>query len=274
MCVATALLISAFFLAIHLQIHPYKSPALERLQTLALTTLTLFYFIGLLLKTESVEESDKGDLGVLMVLLMVSIFVATATALLLEMRSVVQWARLVLHAFTIMFEGNIRLEEGGKCVASFPGKYEDGWNSIVKLSGNSIAKVSVACVFLPMLTPRFGTHEIDDECKEGRCYCRALYGVKKVWGCGWWLEWKKNMLLAHRRRQKFQVFYFKGQVRVLPMLVHLSFKSPTRIMYASSGRVQVGQGKIKWENCAKHALLREKVMSNWPKVHCILFGTL
>jgi hypothetical protein len=255
MCVATALPISACLLAIQIQIHPYKSTALERLQTLALTTLALFYFIGLLMKKDSVDESDKGDLGVLTVLLMVAIFVATATALLLEMCSVVciQWARLVLQAFTIMFEGNIRLKEGGKCVASFPGKYEDGWNSIIKLSGNSIAKVSVACVFLPMLTPRFGTHEIDVECKEGSCYCFAIYGAKKVWGCGWWLEWKKNMLLAHRRRQKFQVFYFKGQVRVLPMLV--------------------GQGKIKWENCAKHALLREKVVSNWPKVHCILFGT-
>jgi hypothetical protein len=29
----------------------------------------------------------------------------------------------------------------------------------------------------------------------------------------------------------------------------------------------VGQGKIKWDDCAKHAILREKVMSDWPKVH-------
>jgi hypothetical protein len=214
MCIATALLISAFFLAMHLRINPYKSPILDRLQTLALTILTLFYFIGILLKTHSVEASDMDDLGVLMVLLMVSIFVTVVTVVVLEARSVVQWARPVLHAFTIMFEGRIRLEEGGKCVASFPGKYEEGWNSIVKLSGNSIAAVSVACVFLPMLTPRFGTHEIDHEGKEGKCYCHALYGVKKVWGCSWWLEWKKNMLLACDRGQIFQVFYFKEQVRV------------------------------------------------------------
>jgi hypothetical protein len=28
---------------------------------------------------------------------------------------------------------------------------------------------------------------------------------------------------------------------------------------------QVGQGKIKWEDAAAHALLRDKVLGNWPK---------
>jgi hypothetical protein len=28
---------------------------------------------------------------------------------------------------------------------------------------------------------------------------------------------------------------------------------------------QVGQGKIKWEDAASHALLRDKVLGNWPK---------
>jgi hypothetical protein len=37
----------------------------------------------------------------------------------------------------------------------------------------------------------------------------------------------------------------------------------TLIVYYFPG--QVGQGKIKWEDAAEHALLRDKVLGNWPK---------
>jgi hypothetical protein len=37
----------------------------------------------------------------------------------------------------------------------------------------------------------------------------------------------------------------------------------TLIVYYFPG--QVGQGKIKWEDAASHALLRDKVLGNWPK---------
>jgi hypothetical protein len=183
MCIVTAFLISASFLCLHMSYQPFDSCKLNRMQTLALVVLTLLYFMGVLLKTQTVEEGDREDLGVVMVALLVSVFVSVVTMVLLETHWAIQWSRNSLHAFTIMFEGHIRMDKGGKCVASFPGKYEDGWNKIVKLSSNNIAKVSVACVFLPMHTPRFGTHEVDDECKEGKCYCHAIYGAKKVGSC-------------------------------------------------------------------------------------------
>jgi hypothetical protein len=43
-CVAVALLISSFYLAIHLSYQPYRCPSVNRLQTLALTALSLMYF--------------------------------------------------------------------------------------------------------------------------------------------------------------------------------------------------------------------------------------
>jgi hypothetical protein len=56
----------------------------------------------------------------------------------------------------------------------------------------------------------------------------------------WFVEWWENVKEAHYiYKQILVVYYFPGQV---------------------------GQGKIKWENAADEALLRDKVMGNWPKV--------
>jgi hypothetical protein len=55
----------------------------------------------------------------------------------------------------------------------------------------------------------------------------------------WFVEWWDNAKEAHYiYRQTLIVYYFPGQV---------------------------GQGKIKWEDAASHALLRDKVLGNWPK---------
>jgi hypothetical protein len=55
----------------------------------------------------------------------------------------------------------------------------------------------------------------------------------------WFVEWWENAKEAHYvYKQTLIVYYFPGQV---------------------------GQGKIKWENAAAHALLRDKVLGNWPK---------
>ena len=125
MCITTACLISASFLLGHTLYVPYKSPELNRMQFLLLTALTLFYFIGLLLKTESVVPGDQEDLGILMAVMMLSMFVAVAAVIAMEIRAVVRWALPVWHAFSIMFEGRILKEEGVPCVASFPGKVGD-----------------------------------------------------------------------------------------------------------------------------------------------------
>jgi hypothetical protein len=46
MCIVTACLISVFFLCTHLAYFPFKASVLNCMQTLALTMLTLLYFIG------------------------------------------------------------------------------------------------------------------------------------------------------------------------------------------------------------------------------------
>jgi hypothetical protein len=114
-------MISAFFLGLHLSYSPFKSPALNRLQSLALTTITLLYFIGVLLKTDTVEESDREDLGVLMIVIVVSVNAAVVAMLASEIRAVVQWAWPVWHAFGIRYEGCIRRERCIPCIGSFPG---------------------------------------------------------------------------------------------------------------------------------------------------------
>jgi hypothetical protein len=58
------------------------------------------------------------------------------------------------------------------------------------------------------------------------------------WGCKWFDVWKGLVQLAHYRKQRIQVFFFPGQV---------------------------GEGKIKWADCAEKALLRDEVMAAWPK---------
>jgi hypothetical protein len=88
-----------------------------------------------------------------------------------------------------------------------------------------------------MCTPDFGQHVHNPE-TAGKCYCHSLYGEQKMWGCKWFDVWKGLVQLAHYRKQRIQVFFFPGQV---------------------------GQGKIKWDDCAEQALLRDKVMGAWPK---------
>jgi hypothetical protein len=182
-CIATALLVSSIFLVLHCFFQPYKSMALNRMQSLSLTVLALFYFGGLLLKTESIEASDQEDLGVLMVVLLVSIFVSVITIVASEVRAVAQWVRPIWHAFSILYEGNILEKAGVPCISSFPGKFEAAWNEVTRLGRSTKIDVSVACVFFPMRTPDFGQHVDNPETAAGKCYCHSLYGEQKMWGC-------------------------------------------------------------------------------------------
>eukprot|EP00935_MAST-01C_sp_MAST-1C-sp1_P001911 g1911.t1 len=59
MAVALATIISFLFFGYHVHFFPYKSVECNRLQTLCLGILNFIYFAGLLLKTQSVQESDK-----------------------------------------------------------------------------------------------------------------------------------------------------------------------------------------------------------------------
>ena len=78
---------------------------------------------------------------------------------------------------TIVFRGSV-LEGGGPCVASWPGKYESAWDSLVQ--GSRRGYVSAAVVFLPEGSEHFGHHDPIPlaEGLEGSCWCVPLYGVE------------------------------------------------------------------------------------------------
>ena len=66
----------------------------------------------MLLKTETVEESDREDLGVLMVLLLVSVIMSAVGTAVLEMCTARRWVGTVTHAFKIRYEGKVQEERG------------------------------------------------------------------------------------------------------------------------------------------------------------------
>lgn len=97
--------------------------------------------------------------------------------------------------------------------------------------------MSVACVFLPFGTPKFGEHSPNPE-TPGRCFCFALYGKEEMWGCRWFEIWKDLVELAVKRGQRLKVYYFPGEV---------------------------GYGEVLWRKLAAHSLLRARVMASVPK---------
>ena len=44
-------------------------------------------------------------------------------------------------------------------------------------------ELSTACVFLIKDDERNGAHSVDPEHPEGKCFCHALHGEQKDWGC-------------------------------------------------------------------------------------------
>eukprot|EP00961_Rhodomonas_salina_P294003 3934190-Rhodomonas_salina.1 len=64
--------------------------------------------------------------------------------------------------------------------------------------------MSVACVFLPERTSRYGQHETDAERGDGSCLCHAMYGEPKPWGCVWMGVWQSNVRKAVQLRQRLQ----------------------------------------------------------------------
>ena len=58
------------------------------------------------------EESDREDLGVLMVLLLVSVIMSAVGTAVLEMCTARRWVGIVTHAFKIRYEGKVQEERG------------------------------------------------------------------------------------------------------------------------------------------------------------------
>jgi hypothetical protein len=261
LAIATALLLCTASLVLHVNVQPFKSHKSNLLQFFCLSVLTGVYFAGLLLKTQA--AAPNGGIGVVLVIGLVSAILAAFALAIMEFRTGLRHLRKLLHNFSIRYSGAIHPVKGLNCIASFPGKYSEGWDKVVAL-GTGLSKkqkqqaskaeahrdvmpgtmqhgsldqeqdtlLSVACVFFTQYTPKFGEHSINPE--TGKCWCHSLYGESKCWGCQWFVEWWENVKEAHYiYKQTLIVYYFPDQV---------------------------GQGKIKWENAADEALLRDKVL--------------
>ena len=94
----------------------------------------------------------------------------------------------------ISFEGKVvrgpKGDSGTFCTASFCGKEADLWEMLVAQATQCApcaavgeGTLSTATVFLPDGDPRNGAHTANPDCAEGKCFCHALYGGLKPWGC-------------------------------------------------------------------------------------------
>ena len=83
-CVAVATLISTVSLVLHAlyQPHTQQHALCNRAQTVMLSVLSCFYFIGTLLKTEELEPRDAHALAAIMLLLLAGIMYGNATLLM------------------------------------------------------------------------------------------------------------------------------------------------------------------------------------------------
>lgn len=110
---------------------------------------------------------------------------------------------------TIVFNGTIR-PGNGKCVCSWPGKYESAWDALVKQGRQG--EISAALVFLPQGSKHFGVHDPIPKAEKikGKCWCIPLYGEAKPWGCRWWTNWIANIEVAVREGAELEVYFFHG----------------------------------------------------------------
>lgn len=103
------------------------------------------------------------------------------------------------------------LIEGSKfCVASFPGAFIVQWGSLMQCC--EPGRLSSACVFLPPSDPerRFGQHRYNPD-TPGKCFCHALYGDAKDWGCRWFADWSANIEEAVHLNLPLLVVFFPGE---------------------------------------------------------------
>jgi len=138
------------------------------------------------------------------------------------------------RAVEIKYDGKVRPDHGIPCIVSFPGKYGAGWDKVVSAGSGVAGDVSVACVFLPKLTPKYGKHAANPS--TGTCFCHEMYGEQKEWGCEWVRAWQENVEEAVSWGQKLRVYYFAGMA---------------------------GLGKVSsWEECGRSNLRSEQL---WAK---------
>ena len=116
-----------------------------------------------------------------------------------------------IHEHTIVFEGNVLAQR--ETVCSWPGKYATAWDELV--AGSRQDDISAAVVFLPEGPDHYGFHDPiptkqDLQDLHGECWCTALYGECKPWGCRWWSKWIANIEQAVSQECTLVVYYFNG----------------------------------------------------------------
>ena len=120
----------------------------------------------------------------------------------------------------ISFEGGIfagdRGDHGTLCTVSFPGVSKAQWDALVRLA--KLGRLSTACVFITsiqmeVLRVESRLHCTNPEGADGECWCHALYGEPKFWGCRWFEDWRALVDQAQTRGQILVVFYHAGWLR-------------------------------------------------------------
>jgi len=233
--IACALLLSVTFWLLHEHNQPFCLYSCNISQSVCMAVLSALYFCGLLIRINTLNEAQENQIGNLLIAILALAGGLVLALMIYQGRIFLKNVKMVFHSFGILFEGRILDKHGPvDVVASFPGKYENGWNAVV--STGKMDEISVACVYLPQGTPRFGDHAIDPD--TGRCYCHALYGKTEFWGCMWFKIWADLIEKAVKRGQQLKVYYFPDEV---------------------------GKGEVTWDELVDHSLLRTEVMKDVPK---------
>ena len=134
---------------------------------------------------------------------------------------------------------------GTLCTASFCGARKDKWDQLVQEA--QADGLSTACVFLPKGDENFGKHDENEE-TPGKCFCHALYGEPKFWGCRWFEQWRTLIHEAHMAGQLMVVFYLPG---------HLEKHGATHSSYPVTAHVE---GELAWNQLASNTFEELKAM--------------
>jgi hypothetical protein len=76
---------------------------------LSLSSLGSHHEIGLLLKTSTVGEDERGAMGVVMLWLLACVFASALCTVVLESFSARKWIGIVSHAFKIHYVGKVQV---------------------------------------------------------------------------------------------------------------------------------------------------------------------
>jgi hypothetical protein len=144
--VATALFISCVFLLLHAIYLPYKDGSCNRLQFVNLAVLCIVYYVGLLLKTQTMPGNE--NLGGFMVFLLVIVFLLALYQLCKEVETVRSWAkttrssRQVQQQHVSQIDASLReviIEEKDLQMGKILGQGAEGVVRQAKYSGTDVA---------------------------------------------------------------------------------------------------------------------------------------